>query len=378
MAANYCLNEPVQTLSGTPAGGLFFVDGLQQTEFHPGSLGTGTHEVIYIFENNYGFSDTATQSVTIHNLPEFTLDIAESACFGSMDGSAGINMIAGNSPYSFLWNNGSTTSEITSQMAGEYSFTVTDLYCTVSGTASIGQPLPLSLDFSLNHASSVNQSDGSAEAFATGGTEPYVYSWSSGQTGNLVNSLSEGYYYVTLTDAHLCSITDTIRIRAFASQTLNLPQQWSIFSFNVDVPDNNVSTLFSSLLPNLQLIKSENGLPYWPEYQLNQLGSIFPGEGYQIRMTTATQHQINGFYIHPEELTISLPSGWSLFGYLRISPAPLTSMLAPVLPSVVIIKNSNGSAFWPAYSLNQIGNLNPGEGYQIRMNTSASFNYPAN
>ncbi|HXH19548.1 MAG TPA: T9SS type A sorting domain-containing protein, partial [Chitinophagales bacterium] len=54
--------------------------------------------------------------------------------------------------------------------------------------------------------------DGTAEVVASGGAEPYSYNWSNGATTAAVDSLCEGTYYVTVTDANGCVAFDTITI----------------------------------------------------------------------------------------------------------------------------------------------------------------------
>ena len=41
-----------------------------------------------------------------------------------------------------------------------------------------------------------------------------------------------------------------------------------------------------------------------------------------------------------------------------------------------VVKNYLGEVYWPEFNLNYIGNINPGEGYQIRTCTEPEFIYP--
>jgi len=54
--------------------------------------------------------------------------------------------------------------------------------------------------------------DGTTEVFANGGSAPYSYNWSNGATTASVDSLCEGTYFVTVTDANGCVAFDTIII----------------------------------------------------------------------------------------------------------------------------------------------------------------------
>ena len=35
------------------------------------------------------------------------------------------------------------------------------------------------------------------------------------------------------------------------------------------------------------------------------------------------------------------------------------------------MKDENGNVYWPEFSLNNIGNMEPGEGYQVKTNSTA-------
>ena len=54
--------------------------------------------------------------------------------------------------------------------------------------------------------------NGSSTIIVTGGTEPYTYLWSNGQTSSTIDSLSAGEYSVIGTDFHTCTVTDSIII----------------------------------------------------------------------------------------------------------------------------------------------------------------------
>lgn len=61
-------------------------------------------------------------------------------------------------------------------------------------------------------ASEYNYNDGYAVIEARGGNEPYSYSWSSGSTEEFAVDLKAGKYFVTVSDAFLCSFSDSVEI----------------------------------------------------------------------------------------------------------------------------------------------------------------------
>ena len=48
-----------------------------------------------------------------------------------------------------------------------------------------------------------------------------------------------------------------------------------------------------------------------------------------------------------------------------------------VYDNLTILKDEEGNVYWPMFGLNSIGNMNPGKGYQIKMEANATLNYPA-
>ena len=127
-------------------------------------------------------------------------------CNGSKTGVALISASGGVQPYSYLWNNGSTTDLIVNQYAGTYTGTVTDdKGCTRSCSYTITQPAPLIVNGSKTDVSCNGYNNGSASVTATGGTPPLTYIWNNGATVASINGLSPGTYVVTITDSKGCS-----------------------------------------------------------------------------------------------------------------------------------------------------------------------------
>jgi Secretion system C-terminal sorting domain/SprB repeat/Galactose oxidase, central domain len=134
------------------------------------------------------------------------------SCIGVSNGEATAIPGGGTSPYSYLWAGGATTATINGLSTGTYSVTVTDS-CGNSGTAlaTIRQPdtLGVTIDTVINLLCYGDYS-GSVSISVSGGTTPYVYSWSNG-AGTNANplGLSKGAYTVTVTDS--CGNSATVR-----------------------------------------------------------------------------------------------------------------------------------------------------------------------
>jgi hypothetical protein len=67
--AGYCVNETdVINLTGTPAGGVFSGPGVVGTVFTPSVAGVGTHTIVYDYTDNFGCSNSHSQSVQVYGL----------------------------------------------------------------------------------------------------------------------------------------------------------------------------------------------------------------------------------------------------------------------------------------------------------------------
>lgn len=66
----YCLNAPPVTLTGTPAGGIFSGDGVQNGQFFPEAAGSGVWSIYYTFTDENGCSSSNGTNITVYSLPE--------------------------------------------------------------------------------------------------------------------------------------------------------------------------------------------------------------------------------------------------------------------------------------------------------------------
>ncbi|MCX6258753.1 MAG: T9SS type A sorting domain-containing protein [Bacteroidia bacterium] len=138
--------------------------------------------------------------------PLFTVNyyISDVTCYNGNDGSVSLTVSGGQTPYSYLWSNGQTTAVATGLASGNYLVTVSD----ISGIPYfegflIHQPGSLNSGISVTGSYNLNST-------TTGGTQPYTYLWSNGATTGNITVTNLDIYYLTVTDAHTCTIIDTV------------------------------------------------------------------------------------------------------------------------------------------------------------------------
>ncbi|SHI33718.1 T9SS type A sorting domain-containing protein [Aquimarina spongiae] len=82
----------------------------------------------------------------------------------------------------------------------------------IDSTRFLPQPDRLELSFDRTVVTCANGDDGEATVFVQGGTSPYTYEWSNGETTPTITGLIGGTYLVFITDAKGCQIEGSILI----------------------------------------------------------------------------------------------------------------------------------------------------------------------
>ena len=165
---------------------------------------------------------TVETCVTINQPTELTitLDSTQTTCAGNnLDGTATVLAQGGmGNTYTFLWSDGQTNSTANNLVANNYCVTVTDGNgCTAVSCIDVLDPSLVVVDSIIpTDVLCFGENNGFAEVFVSGGTGAgtYTYLWSDdlAQFSNPANSLFQGTYTVTVTDAGDCTATATITV----------------------------------------------------------------------------------------------------------------------------------------------------------------------
>jgi len=157
------------------------------------------------------------------------------------------------------------------------------------------------------------------------------------------------------------------------TQTTSLPQGWSWISFNVKPSDLSVENVFSGVT-NLAIVVNNNGDFYMPGV-VNSIGNLNVLEGYKIYVTAADQVSVAGQQVSATT-PVNLASGWNLVSYVPTTSKPVETALASILSQLAIVQNDEGNFYIPSV-VNSLGNMAPGEGYKMYLNSSATLIYPS-
>ena len=164
-------------------------------------------------------------------------------------------------------------------------------------------------------------------------------------------------------------------VSEFTVITLNYIQGWNLFSINVDPADPDVETVMTPVADHLIILKNGGGQTYFPDYDINHIGQFDFKQGYKGYFDQAVSLDITGLPVDPAT-PIALPAGWSMIAYLPDLPMDAETALAGLDDPLVIAKDGLGKAYLPEYGINQIGSMQPGQGYQVYLDAAGTLIYP--
>lgn len=136
--------------------------------------------------------------------------ITNVTCVGASDGSISVTFTGGTGSINGVWSSGTYSApgnSVTGLAAGTYTVTATDqANCSAIATYTITGPAGLTTTAPVVTDAVCYQSPtGSIDVNPAGGTPPYTFVWSDGQTNKTATGLTAGNYTVTITDANGCN-----------------------------------------------------------------------------------------------------------------------------------------------------------------------------
>jgi len=160
----------------------------------------------------------ATTGVTIDHPDQLNIISASSdvTCFGSCNGLIDISVVGGTSPYTYYWSGPGVTTNAQDQSnlcAGDYSVAILDNNnCYTTESFVIDAPSFITIAMSASQTGCHGNCTGSATASPSGGTPPYTYEWSNGQSTATALNLCSELQTVTVTDYYGCTAQNSIMV----------------------------------------------------------------------------------------------------------------------------------------------------------------------
>ncbi|MEA1872976.1 MAG: PKD domain-containing protein [Bacteroidota bacterium] len=230
---------------------------------------------VYVEDANGCETEQLSCLVTVSETMFLDLTTEDSRCFESCDGQAWANITGGIPPFSYSWDySGNYANGL---CAGTYDLVVTDdIGCTVNQVYQIDEPSDMSHNIYTEAATCSYSQDGLAWVEVMGGTPPYQYFWSNGETNDSV-VVGGGIHHLTVTDANMCVLE---------------------LSADVDAPiPINVQGIHNSQIciggtVNMSLSALGGTFPYDFHWTDND-GFNWYGDNVSLTPDTTTQYQVN-------------------------------------------------------------------------------------
>ena len=188
-----------------------------------------------------------------------------------------------------------------------------------------------------------------------------------GKIENLDNVVGSGFWY-------------KMGKTNFVTQIISLAFGWNLISTYVEPENTSIPAVWEDVKENIVIVKNNAGATYIPSFDIDGIINWNVIEGYQVYASQSDSLIITGHQVVPEDNDIALTSGWKIVSYLRNSPMNIKDALVTLTDdeALVIAKNNSGGTYLPMFDINTIGNMQPGQGYQMYLSKNSTLTYPAN
>lgn len=190
---------------------LFFITGLVDTGLSARNIDFAFDRDTILLFDSQNHIETVDFTIAVTHPNSISLDpvITEVSCNGQSDGAVQLTTTGDAPPFTYLWDNGATTEDLTQLAAGTYCVIVSDangFQETACYTVSEPTAIQLTID-QLLPPSCFGTADGSLSITATGGTGAYDYFWSHDPflDAPVANDIPAGNYSVNVVDERNCS-----------------------------------------------------------------------------------------------------------------------------------------------------------------------------
>jgi hypothetical protein len=338
--SEYTEENMVLTAFGASFSFSGFTEG-QVFHFKHWSVSTNTEEVFYV---NYISTDFPNESHFVNNGMSGISSILDSLIFGCMSTSA-VNYsveanVDDNSCISILQNSYNLSLDSISDLHNLYNLEFENLSDSMSSVVS------------LLESTIVYQNDSITD----------MYSVYNSELDNLNDSLSFVASLLAYQEDSISGLHSMYNYEfnyLYDSLNLIISQLDSTLALQLDTLENQ-----SNIIINLA---EEIDFNIDSIYTLNQ---IIDGLDQELALKVDT---IN-FLMEPIE--ISLLAGWNMIGYTESFPMNLEDAFLSISDEIVLIRDNSGNAYWTEYDYNAIGDLIPGQGYQVYVLNDVLFSFP--
>ena len=157
-------------------------------------------------------------------------------------------------------------------------------------------------------------------------------------------------------------------------QNISLLTGWNLISLNVHPVNMEISSIFGSIISNINQIKSPEGV-FIPGNPYNTLTTFGDGKGYFVNVNNNCGLTVSGSQVN-YATPIPMEAGWNLPGYTPQAAMPVASALSSISAYVIQVKGVEG-IYIPGNPFSTLVTLSPGRAYHMKLSAAANLVYPA-
>lgn len=135
-----------------------------------------------------------------------TIAKTDNLCFGECKGTISIQSSGGQIPYHYQWSHSPFNISVAANLCpNTYHVTIADNNgCDTALAITITQPAPITFTSTITPSNCITADGSVALSPPNGGTGPYHYEWSNGDSDNTLDHVFGGIYTVTVMDVNAC------------------------------------------------------------------------------------------------------------------------------------------------------------------------------
>lgn len=214
---------------------------------------------------------------------------------------------------------------------------------------------------------------------------PHSKVYADSSTGCFYRYLNPGSYDLIIScDGYVDEIIENVVVNANEQTHLNLIMSqipylqsielhagWNLISFNVQLDELEVESLFGADL--IQIKDAYNSFSYSVPDHFNTLRFVQSAKGYWVHMQDSLSIHVQGQLLEPSLHPLELNEGWNLIPYLPSESLPISVALASIFAQLQEVYSLDGS--WLPGEQASLEQMEAGKAYWLRVSDACTLTY---
>jgi hypothetical protein len=174
-------------------------------------------------------------------------------------------------------------------------------------------------------------------------------------------------------DPCVTGVTDCITLTFENSQqTVQVPSGWCGISTYLELSNSDLGNILDPVIDDLVILYNYSGI-FYPAYGIFTIDQWDWYSGYVGKFNSPTSLNFMGCDL--ENKTVNLNQAWNIIPVLSDQAQSVDALFAGNSNLQIVKEVAGPGVFWPAYSINTLGNVLPGKAYYARMSAADSIDY---